>query len=392
MWARMKAMGSWVMRPTTIRAAWGASLVFVSIAYSTQGVRLAMPRVGEHWLFTSAPFHLTWWGIAAVTAVALAFFVHAPRVDAFLTRHGTGAAAAALVVATALALGAAICPRTPTADAFLASAEAPARSFFAPPGATRIAPVLGADESYVVRTSETSVYRLDDRTLKIWPATRRGWVRLGLDDEPASVWVRLSEVRTLAVHRVGDHWIVVAWRGAHPSPHVLAGPRRWMSLGVAEALPGRVGAGDLTGWCLALSIPCAAFLWVCARRARRTLAVLESATHAEVVAGADDTTATAVLTSGERTRLHPAPPADARTVFLKHARAVAAYREEPRAVATVIHTSPFDRTTTLSLARTRIARLDALCVLVVLVLTAPALGAHLRGLTVSLPAELGATP
>lgn len=157
---------------------------------------------------------------------------------------------------------------------------------------------------------------------------------------------------------------------------------------MAHAFPGGVGTAPFTQWSLVLSAPLGLVLLVMAERTRRRSERIANALHG--TPSLDDQTICGP--DGVVIKLATAVPASTQTVFVHAADATHAYREEPRPTAMVIEASPLDREETLARARTRIARLDALCVLVVLLLTAPALGAHLRGLTLSLPVGYNAAP
>jgi hypothetical protein len=174
---------------------------------------------------------------------------------------------------------------------------------------------------------------------------------------------------------------------------VIAGPRRGHDLSAVHAFPNRVGAHELTRWLLMLSAPLAALLLAGAERERRRSALLQrSAFGAPTDRSESGLTAVIRRADGRMVNLDTRVPIGARTVFVDAPEVNDAYREEPRASGRVVHVSPLDREETLARACTRIARLDALCVLVVLLLTAPALAAHVRGLTVSLPVGYNAAP
>lgn len=255
-------------------------------------------------------------------------------------------------------------------------------------GVTPVPAPLGVDETFLVRPSYLeSTYFLGERTLEA--SFHDAYVFVRLDEERFATQLELESGLPLVLHRVGPHWLAPTEHGAR----VISGPRRGHDLSAVHAFPNRVGAHHLTGWLLLLSAPLATLLLAWSERERRRSALLQrSAFGAPIDPGENGLTTVIRRADGRIVNLDTHVPISAHAVFVDGSEVNDAYREEARATGRVVHVSGVNRDETLARARTRIARLDALCVLVVLLLTAPALGAHLRGLTVSLPVGYNAAP
>ena len=378
------------MRPSTIRAAWGLALPWLSLTYSLQGALLTTWTREFHLMATP---HLMWLCGALWVGGIAGLLLGSRALDArpFVMRVTSAAAVGAAVLFSMWVWGHPALPSSREFTAGLGNASA----LSSPPDPVTAVPApLGVDETFLVRRQlSLRIYQVGSRELTIEPSPRaQDEVRLRLEGELAPAYLQFDDAAAFALHRIGPHWILVSGT-SRLQRSVIGGPRAGLDLGVVHAFPGRVGSGGAPGACIVIATCAALALAALAERARRRAHRLSLAVQGAPILELGSPLSHSIRRSnGEVLKLATAVPRDTRTVFVDVVETSATYREEPRAIATVIHASPFDREETLARARTRIARLDALCVLVVLLLTAPALGAHLRGLTVSLPVGYNAAP
>ncbi len=385
----IEAIGSWATHPRSIRAAWGLALPVLALSYALHG-GLLNTYTGVRLM--AAPHLMALCGALWVGGIAgLLLGSQALHARPLVMRVTAVAAVGAVAV---FSMWAWRHPALPSSREFTAGLGNASALSSPPDPVTAVPAPLGVDETFLVRRQVTlRTYRVGSRELTIDPSPReRDEVRLRLEGELAPAYLQFDDAATFALHRIGPHWILVSGT-SRLQRSVIGGPRAGMDLGVADAFPGRVGAGPLAEWCLVLSAPLALTLFALASITRRRLRPYVDAAYGTPVSDRDELVVRTVrCPDGRIVKLTTSVPPETQVVFFEVHEAPNAYREEPRGTAIVLYASRFDRVTTIASARMHIARLDALCVLVVLVLTAPALGAHLRGLTVSLPVVYNAAP
>lgn len=319
-----------------------------------------------------------------------------------LDRARRGSALARLLAGIAAALcalaftHASTTPFTARPQAFTTGLENASRCFACDDGVTQLPSPMGVDETYFVRTryrlGETRAFVVGNRVMKL-TARPEGNVQLRIDREGPATFLSASNAHSFALHRIGDRWLMVGSAGPRTWRRVVAGPGAGRVVDVSEVFPRRVSASEISRWGLALAAPLALLLVLRSERERRRLRTLEVAMSGDTPAATGDAPSRSILGADGTEWLVSAPlPSATRTAFVFPNTSAPAYRDDPRPTVRLLHASPFDREATLASVRARIARFDALCVLVVLLLTAPAVGAHLRGLTVSLPFAIGSTP
>lgn len=408
MGAVLRTSGSFAIRPSTIRAAWALGWPIGVWSWSLVNPWLtgpSGPQAVETWLFEVLPASAFVLGSLSVLTIPFASQLRSWLPDA-PTRADRAALIAALLLTTAMTVLAMVTPSATTVREWEQRLGSPLAGPVTINHAERLTPPDGVRSAFAINLRAPDVpasveprprVPVDGRVL-IVSACSRHTRYVGFDGTRESTEVFYPPEgpwQPIRLFEMGHGtWLVSSSLRAdgNAAPvgmiRVLAGQSRFWE-GMADALgvlPRPLGAPPAFAWMAALAPILAGMLALGARRARARLAWLERAIETTPVVDSDGLTATLLTSRGAQLALDAptAFPRGTHFVLLESTSSRDGYRLDARPTTDRVVPSRTDREARMAEARSTVARLEALAVLVMIVLATPGLVALLRGFTLSL--------